>query len=57
MSTPKTIKCTSCKKEISNMAGTVIFKCPECGTEIIRCTQCRIDGIKYTCPKCGFEGP
>ena len=49
--------CTSCKKRITNDPGTVKFKCPECGTEIVRCSHCREVAAKYKCPKCGFEGP
>ncbi|MEM0230790.1 MAG: zinc finger domain-containing protein [Candidatus Woesearchaeota archaeon] len=50
--------CISCKKRITNKAGSTRFKCPSCGKyEIIRCPECRERGIKYTCPECGFTGP
>lgn len=50
--------CTSCKKKITNAAGTVKFKCPKCGkSDIIRCGHCREIVAKYKCPECGFEGP
>jgi len=50
--------CTSCKKSIENITGSVIFNCPECGKyEIIRCTHCRKIASKYKCPECGFVGP
>jgi len=52
------MRCTSCNKEIRNMEGSVIFPCPNCGKAIIvRCKDCRILGVKYVCPNCGFEGP
>jgi len=51
-------KCISCKRDVSNMTGTVRFKCPNCGKyEIVRCIDCRINAVKYICPACGFEGP
>jgi len=50
--------CSSCKKRITNDAGTAKFKCPNCGkSEIVRCKQCRAIVVKYKCPECGFEGP
>jgi len=50
--------CSSCKKRISNTAGSVKFTCPACGkAEIIRCRHCRQIVAKYTCPSCGLEGP
>jgi predicted RNA-binding Zn-ribbon protein involved in translation (DUF1610 family) len=52
------IRCTSCKKELTNESGVVRFICPNCGKfEIIRCKDCRNLGIKYECPECGFTGP
>ncbi|PLW79893.1 RNA-binding protein [Candidatus Woesearchaeota archaeon] len=51
-------KCSSCKKNVSNVTGTVKFVCPGCGKEeITRCVECRKNVVKYTCPSCGFEGP
>ena len=50
-------RCISCKSEVSNATGSVHFKCPNCGEEIIRCVDCRINAVPYVCPKCGFEGP
>jgi hypothetical protein len=50
--------CISCKKKITNKPGATRFLCPSCGKyEIIRCRECRIRGVKYTCPLCGFVGP
>ena len=50
--------CISCKKDVTNQAGSVKFKCPNCGkTEIIRCKHCREIVSKYKCPECGFTGP
>jgi len=50
--------CTSCGKRIVNDPSAVSFPCPKCGkVEIIRCGNCRKQGIKYKCPECGFEGP
>ncbi|MGC8565352.1 MAG: zinc finger domain-containing protein [Thermoplasmata archaeon] len=49
--------CISCGKGLIE-EGSVIFKCPNCGEYTIgRCRNCREMGIKYKCPKCGFEGP
>jgi len=49
-----TNKCVSCNKEVDNF---VKFKCPECGSDIIRCQHCRALDIDYKCSKCGFIGP
>jgi predicted RNA-binding Zn-ribbon protein involved in translation (DUF1610 family) len=50
--------CNSCKKRITNQAGTVTFTCPGCGGyELVRCPHCRVTGVRYTCPGCNFEGP
>ncbi len=50
--------CSSCKRRITNMAGTAQFKCPHCGqTDFIRCQHCREIAAKYKCSQCGFEGP
>ncbi len=49
-------KCTSCEQEVDTKYTE--FKCPECSEEtIVRCSSCRILGVSYTCPKCGFTGP
>jgi len=49
--------CVSCKKEITNDPGSVIFICPACDkNKIIRCKSCREICAKYTC-ECGFTGP
>ena len=41
-----------------NLAGTIKFKCPNCGkAEIVRSQKERIRAIKYKCSECGFEGP
>ncbi|MCK4521598.1 MAG: RNA-binding protein [Nanoarchaeota archaeon] len=50
--------CISCKKKITNMAGTVRFMCPGClKYKIIRCKNCREKAVKYKCPSCNFVGP
>ncbi|MBT7903285.1 RNA-binding protein [Candidatus Woesearchaeota archaeon] len=52
------VYCISCKKKVSNLAGTARFPCPNCGdSEITRCPNCRKLVAKYTCPKCKFDGP
>jgi predicted RNA-binding Zn-ribbon protein involved in translation (DUF1610 family) len=52
------ITCLSCKKQVTNEAGSVKFMCPNCGKyEIVRCNHCRKIAAKYKCPECGFEGP
>jgi len=49
--------CIHCREKIDNKVATV-FKCPNCGeVEIVRCQRCKRMGLKYKCPKCGFEGP
>ena len=54
----KNPKCGSCNRRIANDAGSAVFKCPGCSKhEIIRCKECRVKAVKYTCPACGFEGP
>ena len=51
-------KCSSCKIKVANDKGGVSFKCPGCNEyEIVRCSGCRSNAIKYKCPNCGFEGP
>ena len=52
------IKCTTCKKSITNYVGSTRFKCPKCSNfEIVRCFGCREFAAKYTCGACGFVGP
>ena len=35
-----------------------IFNCPNCGeVTIYRDMYCRLQGVEYVCPKCGFVGP
>jgi Zn-ribbon RNA-binding protein len=54
----KSIKCSSCNVDLTNMTGSVEFDCPNCGkVKIIRCGDCRTKAIKYKCSECGFEGP
>jgi predicted RNA-binding Zn-ribbon protein involved in translation (DUF1610 family) len=49
--------CSSCGVRLQGRASTT-FKCPSCGAEEIgRCPQCRDQGVKYECKKCGFVGP
>ncbi|MEC8997860.1 MAG: zinc finger domain-containing protein [Candidatus Thermoplasmatota archaeon] len=33
------------------------FPCPGCSTPIGRSQRCRVQSVKYICPKCRFEGP
>jgi len=50
------MKCTTCGREVT--ADCIKFKCPACGKVIIiRCTECKQNGKKYTCSDCGFIGP
>jgi hypothetical protein len=49
-------KCLSCGSGILPGEG-VVFKCPSCGNELVRCKSCRGLATDYTCPKCGFRGP
>ncbi len=52
------LKCSSCKNNITNDAGTAVFNCPSCGkSKIIRCKHCREIAAKYECPECHFVGP
>lgn len=51
----KNKNCLSCGKQVGE--GSIIFKCPACGKEIIRCGHCRKLTISYKCLYCGFEGP
>ncbi|MBS3172267.1 RNA-binding protein [Candidatus Woesearchaeota archaeon] len=52
------LHCVSCKVDLTNMAGSVVFDCPACDkSKIIRCNNCRNNAIKYKCSECGFEGP
>lgn len=51
-------KCSSCNKQVTNLSGTIEFKCPKClDANIIRCKDCRKLASKYACKKCGFVGP
>ncbi|HIG92577.1 TPA: RNA-binding protein [Candidatus Woesearchaeota archaeon] len=50
--------CVSCKKKIANDSGSVTLPCPKCaGYQLVRCSNCRRNGIRYTCPGCNFIGP
>lgn len=50
--------CSSCKKRVVNLVGSVKFSCPNCGkADIVRCKHCRQIVAKFKCPECGFEGP
>ncbi|MBI2148217.1 DUF1610 domain-containing protein [Candidatus Woesearchaeota archaeon] len=52
------LTCTSCNVRITNLVGSVNFKCPKCGeSEIVRCAHCRKIVAKYICPNCSFSGP
>lgn len=58
METKRKPVCNGTGKRISNDKGSVSFKCPQCGEEIIyRSAQARRAVIKYKCPNCGFTGP
>lgn len=49
---------SSTNKSIANDVGSVQFPCPQCGEEmIVRSKNARQIVTKYTCSKCGFEGP
>jgi predicted RNA-binding Zn-ribbon protein involved in translation (DUF1610 family) len=48
----------SANVSVANDNGSVIFPCPKCGEEdIVRSMNSRQIVVKYTCSKCGFEGP
>ncbi|MCI4456999.1 MAG: DUF1610 domain-containing protein [Desulfurococcaceae archaeon] len=50
--------CISCKRSIPPYEKAVAFLCPNCGKYVIwRCRRCRVAGVPYRCPVCGFEGP
>jgi predicted RNA-binding Zn-ribbon protein involved in translation (DUF1610 family) len=52
------LSCTSCKKLVAVISGSVKFLCPGCAKyQIVRCGDCRKMAAKYKCPGCGFEGP
>ena len=49
---------TAANVSVANDNGAVVFPCPECGKEeIVRSMNSREIVVKYTCSKCGFEGP
>ncbi|MFH1590861.1 MAG: zinc finger domain-containing protein [archaeon] len=46
------------KTKLTNVGGSVIFKCPKCGKSVIaRSRHEREIAVRYTCPSCGFSGP
>jgi len=50
--------CISTNQQIANDYGSVQFLCPKCGEfTITRSNFARKRAMKYTCPKCEFEGP
>ncbi len=50
--------CSSCGRVIPPDDKPVVFLCPNCGKiEILRCSKCRKQSVRYTCPVCGFKGP
>lgn len=54
----KELNCNSCNVRITNLTGSVKFKCPKCGeSDLVRCVHCRKIVAKYTCPSCNFTGP
>ncbi len=54
----KELTCTSCNTRVTNLVGSIKFKCPKCAeTEIVRCAHCRKIVARYTCASCGFTGP
>ncbi|MFZ2498588.1 MAG: zinc finger domain-containing protein [Methanosarcina sp.] len=56
MSSQKVEYCTSCGIRLVEK-GYVKFPCPQCGSEVGRCSSCRQQGNVYTCPKCGYKAP
>ncbi len=48
--------CTSSGLPLVENKSTT-FPCPDCGVPIGRSEGCRVQGVKYVCPECGFEGP
>ena len=48
--------CTSSGLPLVEEKSTT-FPCPDCGEAIGRSEGCRVQGVKYVCPGCGFEGP
>ncbi|MFT4250206.1 MAG: zinc finger domain-containing protein [Candidatus Woesearchaeota archaeon] len=49
---------TTANVSVANDNGAVSFPCPACGEEVItRSMSSRQIVVKYTCSKCGFEGP
>ncbi|MFL2958787.1 MAG: zinc finger domain-containing protein [Candidatus Thalassarchaeaceae archaeon] len=38
-------------------AKSTSFPCPTCGYAIGRSRRCRLQGVPYICPECGFQGP
>ncbi|MBS3175433.1 DUF1610 domain-containing protein [Candidatus Woesearchaeota archaeon] len=54
----KHINCSSCNMSITNLVGSVRFKCPKCGKqELVRCAHCRKIAAQYACPECEYVGP
>ena len=54
----KMLSCITCKRSLTNLRGSTIFNCPNCGKyAIIRCFYCRRLAARYTCPSCSFSGP
>jgi len=50
--------CNSTKRSVSNDQGSVQFPCPKCGKHtIVRSSEARKAGLKYTCPCGEFTGP
>lgn len=50
--------CSSCGKIMHPREKGAIFNCPNCGEiTIYRDLYCRLQGVEYVCPKCGFVGP
>lgn len=41
----------------TNIAGSVTFPCPKCGTPVVRTANERQIVAKYICKSCGFTGP
>ena len=49
---------TGTGKSLANDVGSTSFPCPNCSKVTIHRTRKERElGVKYICPKCGFEGP
>lgn len=52
------MECGTCRIRLIGQENFVKFPCPSCGEfTVVRCSRCKRLSNRYTCPKCGFEGP